>query len=126
MVVSAANSAARKRSRTSDQQPQAVEDQEAAVSGSGPRNTSENGSEVHADADVGLAAVGLNEDGAPGLDNADLDNEDLDEDEFGELDADDADIQAALAEGDLRAAGRTTKIEHFVTEAGTLEVTVTL
>jgi RNA polymerase primary sigma factor len=31
----------------------------------------------------------------------DLDNADLDDDEFGELDADDADIQAALAQGDL-------------------------
>ncbi len=34
--------------------------------------------------------------------------------------------RVASAEGDLRAAGRTTKIEHVVTDAGALEVTVTL
>jgi RNA polymerase primary sigma factor len=101
VVVSAANSAARKRPRTSGQQPRAVEDQAAAVTGPGLRDTGENGPEERADADASLAAVSLDKDGAPGLDNADLDNEDLDDDEFGELDADDADIQAALAEGDL-------------------------
>ena len=90
--MSAANSAARKRPRTSGQQPRAVEDQTAAVTGPELRNA-ENGSEERADADAGLAAVSLN--GDP----ADLDNAELDE--FGELDADDADIQAALAEGDL-------------------------
>ena len=104
MVVSAANSAARKRPRTSGQQPRTVED-EAAVPGEpispGPRNTGEPGSEVRADADAGLAAVGLDEDDAVDLDARDLDTGDLDDDEFGELDADDADIQAALAEGDL-------------------------
>jgi RNA polymerase primary sigma factor len=94
VVVSAANSAARKRSRMSGQQPRAVEDQAAAVSGPGPRNTGEHGSEEHADADASLVAVSLNDDAAE-PDNADLD------DEFGDLDADDADIQAALAEGDL-------------------------
>ena len=93
MVVSAANSAARKRPRTSDQQPRAVEDQTAAVTGPGPRNA-ENGSEERAEADASLAAVSLDGEAAD-LDNAELD------DEFGELDADDADIQAALAEGDL-------------------------
>ena len=93
MVVSAANSAARRRSRTSDQQPRAVEDQTAAVTGPGLRNA-ENGSEERAEADASLAAVSL------GGEAADLDNAELD-DEFGELDADDADIQAALAEGDL-------------------------
>ena len=90
--MSAANSAARRRSRTSGQQPRAVEDQTAAITGPGLRNA-ENGSEERADADAGLAAVSLNGDAAD-LDNAELD-------EFGELDADDADIQAALAEGDL-------------------------
>src|SRR6516165_9648797 len=92
----------------SDQQPRPVED-EAAVpgrpSGPEPRNTGEQGSEPRADADAGLAAVGLNEDDAPDPDNADPDNADPDnedlDDDFGDLDADDADIQAALAEGDL-------------------------
>jgi RNA polymerase primary sigma factor len=93
VVVSAANSAARKRPRTSGQQPRAVEDQTAAVTGPGLRNA-ENGSEERADADAGLAAVSFDGEAAD-LDNAELD------DEFGELDADDADIQAALAEGDL-------------------------
>ena len=97
--MSAANSAARKRPRTSGQQPRAVEDQAAPVPGSpsgpGPREAGEYGSEERADADASLAAVPLDEDNAADLDNADLD------DEFGDLDADDADIQAALAEGDL-------------------------
>jgi RNA polymerase primary sigma factor len=93
VVVSAANSAARKRPRTSGQQPRAVEDQTAAVTGPELRNA-ENGSEERADAEAGLAAVSLDGEAAD-LDNAELD------DEFGELDADDADIQAALAEGDL-------------------------
>jgi RNA polymerase primary sigma factor len=92
VVVSAANSAARKRPRTSGPQPRVVEDQTAAVNGPGLRNA-DNGSEERADADAGLAAVSLNGDAADS-DNAELD-------EFGELDADDADIQAALAEGDL-------------------------
>jgi RNA polymerase primary sigma factor len=94
VVVSAANSAARKRPRTSGQQPRTVEDETAAVTGPGLRNA-ENGSEERADADAGLAAVRLDGD-ADGPDNADLDD-----DEFGELDADDADIQAALADPDL-------------------------
>ena len=105
MVVSAANSAARKRPGTSGQQPRAVED-EAAVpggpAGPGPRNTGEPGSEVRADADASLAAVDLDEDDAVDLDTADLDPADLDDEvAFGDLDADDADIQAALAGGDL-------------------------
>jgi len=108
VVVSAANSAARKRPRTSGQQPMAVED-EAAVpggpAGPGPRNTGgpEPGSEVRADADASAAAVDLDKDGAADLDTADLESADLDDDEveFADLDADDADIQAALAEGDL-------------------------
>ncbi|MGH3229184.1 MAG: RNA polymerase sigma factor [Streptosporangiaceae bacterium] len=94
VVVSAANSAARKRPRTSGQQPRAVEDQTAAVTGPGLRNA-ENGSEERADADASLAAGSLDGNAA------DPDNAEPDEDEFGELDADDADIQAALAEGDL-------------------------
>jgi RNA polymerase primary sigma factor len=99
VVVSAANSAARKRPRTSGQ-PRAVEDQTAAVTGPGLRDAGENGSEERADADASLAAVSLGDD-APVVDNADLDNADPDDDEFGDLDADDADIQAALAKGDL-------------------------
>ena len=94
MVVSAADSAARKRPRTSGQQPGAAEEQAAAgpdlPSGPGP---DEYGAEVRSDADansVGLAAVDL-----------DADGDDPDLDEFGELDADEADIQAALAQGDL-------------------------
>ncbi|HLM87519.1 MAG TPA: RNA polymerase sigma factor [Streptosporangiaceae bacterium] len=106
VVVSAANSAARKRPRTSGQPPRAVEDEAAVPGGSAgpePRNTGEPGSEVRADADASLAAVDLDEDGAVDLDTADLDPADLDGDEveFGDLDADDADIQAALAQGDL-------------------------
>ena len=101
--MSAANSAARKRPRTSDQQPRIVED-EAAVpglpSGPGPRDTGEHGSEARADAS--LAAVRLDEGNAVDLGARELDTGDLDEeDEFDDLDADDADIQAALAEGDL-------------------------
>jgi RNA polymerase primary sigma factor len=95
VVVSAANSAARKRPRTSGQQPRAVEDETAAVTGPGLRDTGENGTEERADADASLTAVSLDDDAV------DPDNADLDDDEFGELDADDADIQAALAEGDL-------------------------
>jgi RNA polymerase primary sigma factor len=97
VVVSAANGAARKRPRTSGQ-PRAVEDQTAAVTGPGLRDAGQNGSEESADAS--LAAVNLG-DGAPVANNADSDNADLEDDEFGELDADDADIQAALAGGDL-------------------------
>jgi RNA polymerase primary sigma factor len=100
VVVSAANSAARKRPRTSGQQPGVIEDQAAAVpgqpAGPGPRNTAENGSGERADADAGLTAVSFDENIA-----VDLDNTDPDDDDFGDLDADDADIQAALAEGDL-------------------------
>ena len=89
MVVSAADSAARKRPRTSGQQPRAVED-EADQQQASP-DPEQNGSAVHATADAGLAAVDLDDD------SVDVDLEDFDAD----LDADDADIQAALAEGDL-------------------------
>jgi RNA polymerase primary sigma factor len=100
VVVSAANSAARKRPRTSGQQPGTVEDEavqaDGQPSGPGPGNPDEHdpGARSGADADpLDLAAVGL----AGNVD--DPDGSDLDE--FGELDADDADIQAALAQGDL-------------------------
>jgi RNA polymerase primary sigma factor len=115
VVVSAANSAARKRPRTSGQQPSAVEDEAAVVpvrpSGPGSRDTGENGSQGRADADASLTAASFDEHVAVDLDDADLDaqalaarkldTEDVDEDEFGELEADDVDIQAALVGGDL-------------------------
>ena len=93
MVVSAANSAARKRPRTSGPQPRTVEDQAAAGPGPSGPDSDENGSEARSDADASPAAVGLDDD-ADDQDGSDLD-------EFGDLDADDADIQAALAKGDL-------------------------
>ncbi len=90
MVVSAADSAARKRPRTSGHQPQAVEDQAVQEaprpSDPGPGNPDEDGSGVRADA--GLAAI-------------DLDDDAVDLDSFDDLDDADVDIQAALAEGDL-------------------------
>ena len=85
MVVSAADSAARKRPRTSDQQPRAVQD-DADQPQASP-DPEQNGSGLHAAADAGPAAVDLDDD------SVDVDLEDLD--------AADADIQAALAEGDL-------------------------
>ena len=108
MVVSAANSAARKRTRTSDQGPRAVEDQavQAAPRPGGP-DSDEHGSELRANADPnpgssnGLAAVDLDE--------ADLDS-DAGLDNFDDIDADDADLtddaelQAALADEDLDEA----------------------
>ena len=108
MVVSAANSAARKRTRTSDQGPRAVEDQavQAAPRPGGP-DSDEHGSELRANADPnpgssnGLAAVNLDE--------ADLDSE-AGLDNFDDIDADDADLtddavlQAALADEDLDEA----------------------
>jgi RNA polymerase primary sigma factor len=93
VVVSAANSAARKRPRTPDQGPRAVEDQavQAAPRPGGP-SSDQHGSELRSDADGGLTAVDLDE--------ADLDTDpDLDD-----LDADDVDIQAALADEDLDEA----------------------
>ncbi len=83
MVVSAANSAARKRPRTSGQGPRAVENEAVQA------NSDEHGSEPRADADNGLTAVDLDE--------ADLDTNS----DFDDLDADDAEIQAALADEDL-------------------------
>jgi RNA polymerase primary sigma factor len=119
VVVSAANSAARKRPRTSSQQPVAVEDQAAEgpgrLTGPGPRSTGEHGPGDRVDANARLAAVTIGEDDAAGLNGADLNGAGLNgadlngadletgvlDDEFGELDADDEDIQAALAGGDL-------------------------
>jgi len=64
VVVSAANSAARKRPRTPDQGPRAVEDQAVQAAprpgGPGSGNSDEHGSELRSDADGGLTAVGLN------------------------------------------------------------------
>src|SRR5215472_11880917 len=91
--VSAANSAARKRPRTSDQGPRALEDQavEAAPRPGGP-DSDEHGSGLRPDADGGLMAVDLDE---ADLDiDADLEN--ADPGDFGDLDADDAGLQAAL------------------------------
>ncbi|HEX2822394.1 MAG TPA: sigma-70 family RNA polymerase sigma factor, partial [Streptosporangiaceae bacterium] len=106
VVVSAANSAARKRPRTPDAQPRAVEDQavHAAPRQAGPGSKDpDERSEVRADADASLIAVDL--------DSADLDRADLDTDgdpetadlvEFDDLDdADDVDLQAVLADPDL-------------------------
>jgi hypothetical protein len=101
----------RKRPRTSDQRPRAVKDQAVQAvqaaprpDGSGPRNSDEHGSGLRPDADGGLIAVNLDEadlDTDADLENADLENADLenaDLDDFSDLDADDADLQAALAD----------------------------
>jgi RNA polymerase primary sigma factor len=101
VVVSAANSAARKRPRTPDVKPRAVEDQPVhaapRTAGSGPK-ASEQRSGVRADADASLAVVGLDHTD-PGNDG-DLETADLEE--FGDLeDADDVDLQAVLADPDL-------------------------
>jgi RNA polymerase primary sigma factor len=105
VVVSAANSAARKRTRTSDQGPRAVEDQavQAAPRPGGP-DSDEHGSELRANADAnpgssnGLAAVDLDEadlDSDASLDDIDADVADLTED---------AELEAALADEDLDEA----------------------
>src|ERR1700748_2334938 len=96
VVVSAANSAARKRPRTSDQGPRAVEDQavQAAPRPGGP-DSDENGSELRGHADSPAKALA-----AVDLDEADLDSEA----DFDDLDADaadlpdDAELQAVLAD----------------------------
>src|ERR1700749_4320941 len=91
VVVSAANSAARKRPRTSDQGPRAVEDQAVQAAqrsgGSGPRNSDENGSGRRA-ASTDSEAKGLT---AVELDDGDLDN-DADLENFDDIVADVADI----------------------------------
>ena len=98
MVVSAANSAARKRPRTPDAKPRAVEDQavHAAPRPAGP-GSDEHASELRAGADASLTAVGLDTD-------AELDGE-ADIENFDDLDdADDADLAAVLADPDLAGA----------------------
>jgi RNA polymerase primary sigma factor len=99
VVVSAAHSAARKRPRTPDAKPRAVEDQAVhaapRAAGSGPKDPDER-SEVRADADTSLTVVDL-DNTDPGSDG-DLETADL---EFGDLDADDVDLQAVLADADL-------------------------
>ena len=86
----------RKRPRTSDQGPRAVEDQAVQAAprpdGSGPRNSDERGSGLRSDANGGLTAVNLDE---ADLDT-DADLENADPGDFSDLDADDADLQAAL------------------------------
>ncbi len=96
MVVSAANSAARKRPRTPDAKPRAVEDPAVhaapRAAGPGPRSSAEHASGARADADASLTAVDL---------DADLDS-DADIESFDDLeDADDADLEAVLADPDL-------------------------
>jgi len=93
VVVSAANSAARKRPRTPDAKPRAVEDQAVHAAprpvGPGTDASGEYGSEVRADAAASLTAVDID----PELDgDADLENFD---------DPDDAALEAVLASGDL-------------------------
>src|SRR5215472_570049 len=92
----------RQRPRTSDQGPEAVEVQTAPrPDGSGPRNSDEHGPGLRSDAGGGLNAVNLDE---ADLDTgADLEN--ADPGDFGDLDADDADLLAALADEDLVEAG---------------------
>jgi RNA polymerase primary sigma factor len=100
VVVSAANSAARKRPRTSDQGAPAVEDQAVQAAqrpgGPGPRNSEENGSEPRANADAnGRTAVDLDEadlEAEADFDDLDADDADL---------AEDADLSAELSEEDL-------------------------
>jgi RNA polymerase primary sigma factor len=94
VAVSAANSAARKRLRTPDAKPRAVEDQAAHAAprpaGPGP---DEHASGVRAGADANLKAVDLG--------NADIDG-DGDLESFDDLDdANDADLEAVLADPDL-------------------------
>jgi RNA polymerase primary sigma factor len=104
VVVSAANSAARKRPRTPDVKPRAVEDQAVHAAprpaGSGPKDPDER-SEVRADADASLTAVNLDAepDEVTDLNDADLESADLEE--FDDLEADDVDLQAVLADPDL-------------------------
>src|SRR5204863_9254279 len=89
----AANSAALKRPRASEQEPGAVEDQAVqAATRPGDPDSDEHGSGLGSDGDGGLIAVDLDE---ADLDiDADLEN--ADPGDFGYLDADDAGLQAAL------------------------------
>jgi len=87
----------RKRAITSGQGPRAVEGQAAPrPAGSALQNSDQRAPELRSDADSSL--IGVN------LDEADL-GTDADPDGFSDLDADDADLQAALAEEDLDGAG---------------------
>src|ERR1700748_3813854 len=105
VVVSAANSAARKRTRTSDQGPRAVEDQAVqAAPRPGDPDSDEHGSGIRANAHLnpgsssGLVAVNLDEadlDSDASLDDIDADDADL---------TDDAELEAALADEDLDVA----------------------
>jgi RNA polymerase primary sigma factor len=103
-VVSAANSAARKRPRTPGHQAIAVDD-EAAVAAVGPASPDLGGpddSAAYADADASWAE-GDRDPAVTGSGNA-LDPEagGLDDfDEFDDADEDDADLEAALAGGEL-------------------------
>jgi RNA polymerase primary sigma factor len=101
VVVSAANPAARKRPRTPDAKPRAVEDQPVhaapRAAGPGPK-VPEGRNGVRADADANLTAGNL-DDTDPESDG-DLETADLEE--FVDLDdADDVDLQAVLADADL-------------------------
>ncbi len=125
MVVSAANSAARKRLRTSDQgprrgsgesshpepaEPRAVEDQAAPR----PRGVGPDGSALRADADLDPQTLETPQTPESSADSNGLTAVDLEGDEdlesFDDLDADDADLpddadlQAALADEDLEDA----------------------
>jgi RNA polymerase primary sigma factor len=94
VAVSAANSAARKRPRTPDAKPRAVEDQavHAAPRPAGP-GSDEHSSGVRGGADASLKAVDLDSAGPDG--DGDLESfEDLE-------DANDADLEAVLADPDL-------------------------
>jgi RNA polymerase primary sigma factor len=113
VVVSAANSAARKRPRTSGQGPRAVEDQavKAAPRPGGP-GSDEHGSEARADAN--LTAVELDEAVDLDEDGADLDLDDLEDADDAEL-AEEADLEV-LDDADLEV-----DISDDVAEAETEE-----
>ena len=101
-VVSAANSAARKRPRTPGQQPRAVEDEAVqAIGGPGsPELGAPDDSAAHADADASRATADRDL-AVAGLGNA-IDPETGEPDDFGEFDdEDDAGLEAALAGGEL-------------------------
>src|SRR5580658_6036990 len=101
-VVSAANSAARKRPRTPGQQPRAVEDDAVqAVGGLGsPELGAPDDSAAHADADGSRAAA--DRDLAVAGPGHATDPETGEVDDFDEFDdEDDADLEAALAGGEL-------------------------
>ena len=101
-VVSAANSAARNRPRTPGQQPRAVDDETAAAAGgpASPELGVPDDSAAHADADASRATADRDL-AVAGLGDA-IDPETGELDDFGEFDdEDDADLEAALAGGEL-------------------------